>query len=93
MYYAEVIGTVWATQKHPSLVGTKLQFIQPLDFSGNHSGSPIVAIDTIGAGKGERVIYVTSSEAVIPLKAESAPVDASIVGIVSRVDMTNSKGN
>lgn len=91
MYYAKVVGTVWATQKDSALTGKKLQFIQPLDFSGNKTGSPIVAVDTIGAGIGENVIYVTSSEAVIPLKVDSAPVDASIVGIVSRIDMENTK--
>lgn len=92
MYYAEVIGTVWATQKYTTLVGSKLQFIQPLDFSGNKTGSPIIAVDTIGAGVGERVIYVTSTEAIIPLPVDSAPVDASIVGIVSQVDIAIKKG-
>ena len=87
MYFAKVIGTVWATRKDPSLLSFKLQIIQPLDASREASGDPIVAVDTVGAGPGETVFYVTAREATIPLPVEMAPVDASIVGIVDRIDL------
>lgn len=89
MYYAKVIGTVWSTQKDPSITAKKMQIIQPFNFKGEKTASPLVAIDTIGSGIGETVLYVTSSEAVIPMNVPMAPVDASIVGIVSRVDLTD----
>jgi ethanolamine utilization protein EutN len=47
----------------------------------------MIAVDTVGAGQGETVFYITSREAVIPLPVEMAPVDASIVGIVDRIDL------
>ncbi len=86
MYFARVIGTVWATRKDEHLQNFKLQFIQPIDASRASVGDPIVAVDTVGAGPGETVLYITAREATIPLPTEMAPVDASIVGIVDRID-------
>ena len=90
MFLAKVIGTIWATRKDENMKNFKLQFIQPLNAKREHAGSPIVAVDTVGAGQGETVFYITSREAVIPLPVEMAPVDASIVGIVDRIDLQES---
>jgi ethanolamine utilization protein EutN len=86
MFLADVIGTVWATRKDEHLTSFKLQCIQPLDSRRQKSGDPIIAVDTVGAGVGETVMYITAREAVIPLPVEMAPVDASIVGIIDRID-------
>ena len=82
MQLGNVIGTIWATRKYETLTGKKMQLVQPINSSEEEIGSPIIAIDTIGAGPGEIIYYITASEAVIPLNVEMAPVDASIVGIV-----------
>ncbi|HXG38908.1 MAG TPA: EutN/CcmL family microcompartment protein [Bacteroidota bacterium] len=87
MFFAKVIGTIWATRKDENLKSFKLQFIQPLNAKQENAGTPIVAVDTVGAGPGETVFYITAREAVIPLPVEMAPVDASIVGIVDRIDL------
>lgn len=87
MFFGKVIGTIWATRKDESLKSFKLQFVQPLDAHRKKVGSPIVAVDTVGAGPGETVFYITAREAVIPLPVEMSPVDASIVGIVDRIDL------
>lgn len=87
MFFAKVIGTIWATRKDPNCVGFKLQFIQPLNAHREKAGDPIIAIDTVGAGPGETVYYITAREATIPLPTEMAPVDATIVGIVDRIDV------
>jgi ethanolamine utilization protein EutN len=86
MYFAKVIGTIWATRKDENLQNFKLQFIQPLNAERERVGDPIVAVDTIGAGPGETVLYITAREATLPLPVDMAPVDASIVGIVDRID-------
>lgn len=85
MYLARVIGNIWATKKYEALHGFKMMLIQPLNADDEATGEPITAIDTVGAGAGERVLYITASEAVIPLPVDFAPVDASIVGIVDSV--------
>jgi ethanolamine utilization protein EutN len=82
-----VIGNVWATKKYDTLHSFKLLFVQPLNGSLEISGEPIVAVDTVGAGTGEIIYYITASEAVIPLPVDMAPVDASIVGIVDSINM------
>ena len=90
MFLAKVIGTIWATRKDEHLKSFKLQFIQPITADRKNTGSPIVAVDTVGAGVGETVFFVTAGEAVIPLPVDMAPVDASIVGIVDKIDLQGS---
>ncbi len=89
MVLARVIGTIWATRKYDTVKGYKLQFIQPIDAKMNEVGDPIIAVDTIGAGPGEIVFYATSSESVIAMDVDMAPVDASIVGIVDSINSKN----
>ncbi len=86
MFLARVIGTIWATRKDKSLIGAKMQLIQPLDRFAKKAGAPLVAIDTVGAGPEEIVYYVTAREASIPLRHALSPVDASIVGIVDTIE-------
>ena len=86
MNVARVIGTIWATRKHPDLEGAKIQIIQPLSCDLEPFGHPLAAIDTVGAGEGELVYYVTAYEAVIPFFRPMVPIDASLVGIVDSID-------
>lgn len=86
MFLAKVIGTVWATRKDEQLKNFTLQFLQPLNARRENAGDPLVAVDTIGAGVGDTVMYISAREATIPLRVASAPVDASIVGIIDRID-------
>lgn len=87
MYFGKVLGTVWATRKDEQLLNATLQLVQPLNGHREKVGDPIIAVDTVGAGAGETVLYITAREATIPLRVETAPVDASIVGIVDRIDI------
>ena len=91
MFLGKVIGTIWATRKDEHLKNFTLQFVQPITAERKNNGAPIVAVDTVGAGVGETVFYITAAEAVIPLPVEMAPVDATIVGIVDRIDLQNKK--
>ena len=87
MDLAKVVGKVWATQKDPQLDGLKMQLIQPIDASKKNVGNPIIALDTVGAGEGDYVFFITASEAVLPLKNKPALNDASIIGIVDRINI------
>jgi ethanolamine utilization protein EutN len=88
MNLARVIGTIVCTRKDDLLVGTKLLIVQPLTMERKPFGDPIVAADTVGAGEGEVVFYVTAREATIPFRRPLMPVDAAIVGIVDRIDLS-----
>ncbi len=88
MNLAKVIGTIWATQKDKNLEGLKMQLIQPITPAHKNDGRAIIAVDTVGAGIGAIVFYVTAYEAVLPLAHKLSLVDASIVGIVDRIEDT-----
>ncbi len=82
---ARVIGRLWATSKYPDMESASLQVLEPLTCERKPCGSPFIAVDTVGAGPGELVLYVTAYEAVIPFHRDLVPIDASIVGIVDGV--------
>lgn len=86
MNAGRVTGRVWATRKDASLEGRRLLLVQPLNFRGAVVGSELVALDRVDAGVGDRVIYVSSSEAAIPFRPGLTATDATIVGILERVD-------
>ncbi|MFQ9997758.1 MAG: EutN/CcmL family microcompartment protein, partial [Anaerococcus obesiensis] len=52
MVIAKLIGNVWATRKYDSLNGLKFMLVEILD--GSEKNKKIVAVDTIGAGRGDR---------------------------------------
>ena len=88
MDIAKVIGTVVATRKDPSLGGTRLLLLQPLDENYTPISKPIVTVDTLqDAGVGEFVYYVTGGDAVGVLPGRRMPVDVAIVGIVDTVTL------
>jgi ethanolamine utilization protein EutN len=91
MQIAKVIGTVVSTQKNRKLEGAKLLLVQPLTLEGEARGVALLAIDAVGAGVGERVLVVIEGKAAgDALGKKAAAVDAAIIGIVDRVDVTES---
>lgn len=86
MKIAKVIGTVVATRKDENLVGCKLMITQALDLSLKAKGEAFIAVDTVGAGIGELVFYVTGTASRIGARKLDAPIDAAIVGIIDKID-------
>lgn len=82
MQLAEVIGNVVATVKDASLEARTLLVIQPISSAGSPAGAPLVAVDAIGVGVGERVFYVKGKEATFAFLPADVLADASIVGKV-----------
>ena len=90
MFIAKVIGNVVATQKHEKFSGMKLLLVQPYitkDKALIPSGSSIVAVDSVGSGIGECVLFTQGSSARLTAATKEAPVDAVIVGIVDTVEV------
>lgn len=88
MKVGKIIGNIWATRKESRLQGYKLLLVQPLDIIDNtRDGAPLVAADTIGAGVGEKVIFVSGSSARSAAGGDATPVDATIVGIVDDLEL------
>jgi microcompartment protein CcmK/EutM len=87
MQIARVVGTVVSTQKHGKFEGAKLLLVQPLQADDTPRGSPLLAVDGVGAGVSEKVLIVLEGRAAgDALGKRWAPVDAAIVGIIDHVD-------
>ncbi len=88
MRLAKVIGTVVATRKEESLTGFKLLVIQEIDPLGKREvKNRLVAVDTLGAGEGDIVLWVVGGAArVVSEEHRKAPLDVAIVGIIDSVD-------
>ncbi len=90
MFLGKVIGNVVATQKDAKFLGMKLMLVQPYvnrDAGLVVSGSSIVAVDSVGAGEGECVLFTQGSSARLTPGTREAPVDAVIVGIVDTIEV------
>ena len=87
MNLARVIGRVVSTCKDDGLEGRKLLILQPVDPYLKSLGSPFVAVDAVGAGADEVVMYVRGREASHAFLPEKVPTDAGVVGIVDHATM------
>jgi microcompartment protein CcmK/EutM len=87
MQICRVVGTVVSTQKNRKLEGAKLLLVQPLTLDGSPRGVALIAIDSVGAGVGERVLVVIEGKAAgDALGRKAAAVDAAVIGIIDEVD-------
>lgn len=93
MFLARVEGSVVATKKDPAMSGRKLLLLRPQlvddkDPTRFKAGSnTIIAVDSVGAGFGEMVLFCQGSSARLAPGMREAPVDAVIIGIVDSVDV------
>jgi ethanolamine utilization protein EutN len=83
MQIGEVIGTATTTVKHPSLAGWKLLVVKLLAADGKSAdGEPVLAIDQLGAGGGDRVILTSDGKSTREMmKSNNTPVRWSVMGI------------
>jgi microcompartment protein CcmK/EutM len=82
MLLGRVAGTVVASRKEPLMEGWKLLVVRQLDTDNHPSGGYVVAVDAVGAGVGEVVLYATGSSARQTEVTRDRPCDAVIMAIV-----------
>ena len=93
MFLAKVEGSVVATKKEASMNGRKLLLLRPqlVDDKDPTKFRPgantIVAVDSVGAGIDELVMFCQGSSARLAAGLKDAPVDAVVIGIVDTVDV------
>ncbi len=85
MVLGKVIGTLVASRKEPTLEGLKLLVVRACDVDGNPTGGIAIAVDAVGAGIGEVVLYVAGSSARQTQVTQNRPVDATIMAIVDEI--------
>jgi ethanolamine utilization protein EutN len=93
MFLAKVEGSVVSTKKDASMSGRKLLLLRPQLVDDKdptrfrQGANTIVAVDSVGAGVGELVLFCQGSSARLAPNLKDAPVDAVVIGIVDVVDV------
>ena len=87
MILAKVIGTIVSTMKAQKMDGVKLLLLEKVDavtLAGKNDF--VVAMDSVGAGVGEIVFYVSGSSARFTSVTEGRPTDSTVVAIVDLIE-------
>ena len=88
MLIGRVIGDVVATQKAPSHEGRKILVIQPLNLDGSDRGEPVLALDAVDAGTGDRVLLASEGfSAMTAVGRPNSPIDMAVIGIIDSVEL------
>ena len=97
MFLAKVIGHIVSTKKDDSMHGKKLLILRPqlVDEQNpnqfRNGPNTIVAVDNVGAGEGELVMFCQGSSARQAEGLKPLPVDAAIIAIVDTVNVLGTK--
>ena len=87
MQLGRVAGTLVASRKEALLSGMKFLVVRQIDESNQETGSYVVAVDAVGAGEGEVVLYALGSSARQTEMTRDRPCDAVIMAIVDSWDV------
>ena len=92
MLICRLVGNLVPTQKNRKLEAAKLMLVQPLDLDDNPVGATFLAIDSVSAGVGEKVLVVIEGKAAgQALGRKAAAVDAAIVGVIDAVELVSNE--
>jgi ethanolamine utilization protein EutN len=88
MLIARVIGEVVATHKHESHRGRKALLVQPLNLDGTDRGDAVVALDSVDAGVGDRVLLIMEGySAMTAVGRPNSPIDMALIGIIDEIEL------
>lgn len=87
MNLGRVTGTLVATRKEPMLEGLPLLVVRQLNAEGEPTGGYVVAVDSVGAGVDEVVLYASGSSARQTDATRDKACDAVIMAIVDQWDL------
>lgn len=87
MLIAKVIGTTVSTIKDEKLFSKKLLIVRQTDETGDPSGKPFVAVDTVDAGIGDLVLTCAGSSARQTAITKDTPVDAVIMAVIDSLEV------
>ncbi len=91
MLLGKVIGRVILSEQDKKLKGKKLMILQLLDENKNAIGSPVISVDTVGAGNGELVLICEGDESMLSFPEPIPPADLGIVGIIDNINIDQTK--
>jgi ethanolamine utilization protein EutN/carbon dioxide concentrating mechanism protein CcmL len=82
MLIGKVVGTVVSTAKDEKMQSLRLMVVRPLTIDGQETSGYVVAVDAVGSGVGEVVLYASGSSARQTVLTDKRPVDAVIMAII-----------
>ena len=82
MLLGRVTGTGVARGKEPLMDGLTMLVVRQLGVDNTETGAYVVAVDSVGAGVGEVVMYASGSSARQTAVTQNRPCDAVIMAIV-----------
>ena len=82
MQLGRVVGTLVASKKEALMSGLKFLVVRQIDEANEETGTYVVAVDAVGAGPGEVVLYASGSSARQTEMTKDRPCDAVIMAIV-----------
>jgi ethanolamine utilization protein EutN len=89
MLIAQVVGDVVATQKDPSHQGRKILLVQPLNLDGSERGMPVLALDAVDAGVGDKVLLATEGfSAMTAVGRPNSPIDMAVIGVIDSINLS-----
>lgn len=92
MLIGRVIGEVVATQKHATHEASPILLVQPIELDGSDRGVAVVALDSVGAGVGDKVLLTTDGWAAFTSVGQSmAPIDMAVLGIIDQIALVDSE--
>jgi microcompartment protein CcmK/EutM len=90
MLIGRVIGDIVASQKHASHEGMKLLLVAQLDLDGKERGAPFVAVDSVDAGVGDRVLLAVDGwAAMTAVNRLQSPIDAAVIGVIDQIELVD----
>ncbi len=87
MLMGRVVGTVVSSRKEEELSGLRFLLVRQMDLEAKESDKFVVAVDAVGAGMGEVVLFASGSSARQTLATKDRPVDATVMAIVDTFDV------
>ena len=89
MLIGRVVGQVVSTEKHASHKGRKALLVQPLNLDGTARGNAVIALDSVDAGIGDRVLIATDGfSAMTSVGRPESPIDMAVIGFVDSIDLS-----
>jgi microcompartment protein CcmK/EutM len=87
MLIGKVVGSVVSTRKDEKLESQKLLLLQIFDQQNKAKDQYVVAVDSVGAGTEDMVLYAAGSSARQTTQTEGKPCDAVIMAIIDSWDL------
>ena len=88
MIVGTVVGQLWSTRKESTLEGLRFLVVRPYTRGGDASAETLVAVDTIGAGTGERVLVVQGRAARHAIgRGHDVGSQTAIVGVIDGMEL------